>query len=190
MDGAAPRIHPTALVESDAIGPGTVIWAFAHVMAGAVIGRDCKIGDHAFIESGATLGDHVTVKNGVSIWKHVRVGDRVFLGPNAVLTNDLYPRAGAERWDPVDTWIEEGATVGANATVVCGVRLGRHCLVGAGAVVTADVPPHALVVGNPARQQGWVCRCGRPLPGSGARMACAPCGRVWDLSGATLVEHG
>ena len=185
----APRIHPTALVESDRIGAGTVVWAFAHVMADAEIGRHCKIGDHVFIESGARLGDHVTVKNGVSIWKHVHVGDRVFLGPNAVLTNDLYPRSGADRWEPLDTWIEEGVTVGANATIVCGVRLGRYSMVGAGAVVTADVPPHALVVGNPARQQGWVCGCGRPLVETGTRMACVSCGRVYGLAGASVVER-
>jgi acetyltransferase-like isoleucine patch superfamily enzyme len=186
---AAPRIHATALVESDRIGEGTVIWAFAHVLAGAVVGRHCKIGDHVFIEDGVTLGDHVTVKNGVSIWKHVHVGDHVFLGPNAVLTNDLYPRAGGGPWQPVETWIEEGVTVGANATIVCGVRLGRRSLVGAGAVVTQDVPPHALVTGNPARQRGWVCHCGRRLAVEGQSGACRACGRRFAVTATSAVPQ-
>jgi acetyltransferase-like isoleucine patch superfamily enzyme len=175
-------------VESDRIGEGTVIYAFAHVMAGAVIGRDCKIGDHVFIESGVTLGDRVTVKNGVSIWDHVHIADNAFLGPDVVLTNDRYPRGG-ETWQPVETWIEEGVTVGANATIVCGVRLGRRASVGAGAVVVRDVPPHGLVVGNPACQQGWVCHCGHPLAVSGATGNCVGCGRTYDVTGASVIER-
>ncbi|HEV8438169.1 MAG TPA: acyltransferase [Methylomirabilota bacterium] len=186
---APPRVHPTALVESDCIGEGTVVWAFAHVMPGAVVGRHCKIGDHVFIEDGVTLGDHVTVKNGVAIWKHVHVADRVFLGPNAVLSNDRYPRSDGAPWQPLDTWIEEGVTVGANATIVCGVRLGRRALIAAGAVVTRDVPAHALMVGNPARQQGWVCHCGQPLGESGSTAACPTCGRKYRLSEAAVTEH-
>lgn len=185
---SSPRVHPTALVESDWIGEGTVIYAFAHVMPGAVIGRDCKIGDHVFIESGVTLGDRVTVKNGVSIWEHVHIADGVFLGPDVVLTNDLYPRVG-ETWQPVETWIEESVTIGANATIVCGVRLGRRAFVGAGAVVLRDVPPHGLVVGNPARQQGWVCHCGRPLAVSGASGDCAGCGRKYDVTETSVIER-
>lgn len=174
------HIHDRALVETDAIGEGTTIYAFAHVMAGAVIGRDCRLGDHVFVESGATLGDRVTIKNGVSIWTHVHVGDDVFIGPGVVLTNDRYPRRG-ETWEPAATWIEDGTTVGANATIVCGVRLGQRSFIGAGAVVTRDVPPHALVAGNPARAQGWVCHCGRPLA-QGTSVACARCGRRYAVS--------
>jgi acetyltransferase-like isoleucine patch superfamily enzyme len=178
---SAPSVHARALVESDQIGEGTKIYAFAHVMAGAVIGRNCKIGDHVFIESGVTLGDNVTVKNGVSIWEHVHVGDNVFLGPNAVLTNDRYPRR-ADTWQPTPTWIEEGVTIGANATIVCGVRLGCRSFVGAGAVVTRDVAPYALVAGNPAQQAGWVCYCGRPLDEGRDPVTCSGCGRSWVVS--------
>jgi acetyltransferase-like isoleucine patch superfamily enzyme len=182
------RFHPQALVESEQIGDGTRIYAFAHVMPGAVIGRNCNIGDHVFIESGVVLGDNVTVKNGVSIWDQVHIADNVFLGPNAVLTNDRHPRRG-DGWEPAETWIEEGATVGANATIVCGVRLGRRCFVGAGAVVTRDVPAHGLVTGNPARRRGWVCHCGQPLRGRREPVRCGACGRRYDLTAAGAIER-
>ena len=183
------RVHERALVESDDIGDGTVVYAFAHVMAGASIGRNCKIGEHVFIESSVTLGDNVTVKNGVSIWEHVHVGDNVFLGPSAVLTNDRHPRRG-DAWRAVPTWIEEGVTVGANATIVCGVRLGRRSFIGAGAVVTRDVAPHALVVGNPARRRGWVCHCGQPLPVAAGAARCGECARRYDVGAAGVTERG
>jgi len=144
-------IHEKALVETDAIGEGTRIWAFAHVLKNVVIGSHCNIGDHAFIESGVSIGNNVTIKNGVSIWEHVHVADNVFFGPNAVLTNDLTPRSRDTGWTPVETWIEEGVTIGANATIVCGVRLGARCLIGAGAVVTRDITKPGIYVGNPAR---------------------------------------
>ncbi|HEX7097884.1 MAG TPA: acyltransferase [Acidimicrobiia bacterium] len=165
MSEDATFIHPLAVVEGD-VGAGTKVWAFAHILAGAVVGRFCKIGDHAFIESGAKLGDRVTVKNGSLIWHGVVIGDDVFVGPGAVFTNDLAPRVrfqtGPEDW--VSTHVESGVSIGANATIVCGVTLGHDCMVGAGSVVTKDVPPFALVVGNPALQIGWACLCGRRLP--------------------------
>ncbi len=125
--------HPTALVESDQIGEGTNVWAYAHVMKGAVVGRNCNIGDHAFVESGAIVGDEVTIKNGVAVWQYVTVENRVFLGPNCSLTNDNRPRS-KRPWTPVATTIKEGATIGANATIVCGCHVGRYAFVGAGAV--------------------------------------------------------
>jgi acetyltransferase-like isoleucine patch superfamily enzyme len=178
-------VHPQGLCESEDVGEGTRIWAFAHVMKGARVGRNCNIGEGAFVESGAVLGDWVTVKNGVAVWDMVTCEDYVFLGPHAVLTNDPVPRSHPdykghrEKWRP--TLLREGATVGANATVICGTTLGRWCFVGAGAVVTRDVPDHALVVGNPARIVGWVCRCGHKLPDSlvcrcGRRYARGPSG--------------
>lgn len=184
-----PFIHETALVETAAIGEGTRIWAFAHVLKDSVIGSNCNIGDHAFIESGVRIGNNVTIKNGVCVWQHVHIADNVFLGPNAVLTNDLTPRSRDADWVPVETWIEEGVTVGANATIVCGVRLGKRCLVGAGAVVTHDVRPHELVYGNPARHGGWVCFCAQSLKPDLRQIAvCDRCRRKYTVAGTGVQE--
>jgi hypothetical protein len=144
-------------------------------MKGAVVGRSCNIGDHAFVESGAVVGDEVTIKNGVAVWQHVTIEDRVFLGPNCSLTNDNRPRSKRD-WTPVATTIREGATIGANATVVCGCHVGRYAFVGAGAVVTKPVPDYAVVHGNPARLRGYVCECCQPLTGKGLGLACKKCG--------------
>jgi dTDP-4-amino-4,6-dideoxygalactose transaminase/acetyltransferase-like isoleucine patch superfamily enzyme len=182
--------HPTALVESAEIGPNTRIWAYAHVLPGAHIGADCNIGDHAFIEGGAILGNGVTIKNGVCVWNGVTLGDGAFVGPNAVFTNDPYPRS-PRMVDPparyhTDGWlrptcVREGVTIGANATIVCGATLGAYSFVGAGAVVTGNVPPHALMLGVPARQAGWVCRCAHPLRAtdSEGQLHCPECGRSY-----------
>jgi acetyltransferase-like isoleucine patch superfamily enzyme len=173
-------VHPSALCESESIGARTRIWAFAHVMDGARVGADCNVGGGAFVEAGAVVGDRVTVKNHVLLWDKVTVEDDVFLGPNAVFTNDLDPRA-AFRKDPsgfLPTLVRRGATVGANATIVCGITIGNDAMVGAGAVVTRDVPAHALVVGNPARRVGWVCACGARLDET---LRCGACGRAYAL---------
>ena len=167
--------HPTSLVESDQIGEGTNVWAYAHVMKGAVVGRHCNIGDHAFVESGAVVGDEVTIKNGVAVWQHVTIENLVFLGPNCSLTNDNRPRS-KRPWTPVATTIREGATIGANATIVCGCHVGRYAFVGAGAVVTRPVPDYAVVHGNPARVRGHVCECCQPLAGRGRTLVCKACG--------------
>jgi UDP-2-acetamido-3-amino-2,3-dideoxy-glucuronate N-acetyltransferase len=183
----ATFIHEKALVETGAIGEGTRVWAFAHVLKDVVIGSHCNIGDHAFIESGVSIGNNVTIKNGVCIWQHVHVADNVFFGPNAVLTNDLAPRSRDTDWTPVETWIEEGVTIGANATIVCGVRLGARCLIGAGAVVTHDVRPHELVYGNPARHGGWVCFCARSLKPDPIA-TCERCGRKYKVEDTGVHE--
>jgi acetyltransferase-like isoleucine patch superfamily enzyme len=182
-------VHELALCESDDVGPRTRIWAFAHVLPGATIGADCNVCDHAFVEGGAVVGDSVTIKNNVLLWDRVTVEDEVFLGPNAVFTNDARPRAsfkkGREAWLP--TLVRRGATIGANATVVCGATVGRWAFVGAGAVVTADVPDYALVVGNPARRVGWACECGERLPEG---LGCT-CGRTYRLTvDGTLEKQG
>jgi UDP-2-acetamido-3-amino-2,3-dideoxy-glucuronate N-acetyltransferase len=158
--------HALALVESDAIGENTRIWAFAHVMKDARIGRDCNIGEHCYIEQGVTLGNNVTVKNGVNVWTGVTVEDNVFLGPNCVLTNDPNPRAYIKKsaGSLVETLIRANATIGANATIVCGVSIGRYAFIGAGAVVIRSVQDFALVVGNPALQIGWMCICAHRIP--------------------------
>lgn len=176
-------VHPLGVNDSSSVGDGTRIWAFAHVLDGAVVGRDCNIGECSFIESGARLGNGVTVKNGVSVWDRIVIGDHVFLGPNAVLTNDPRPRSHPDYRGTPDDWapteIAEGATIGANATIVCGHRIGAWSFVGAGAVVAKDVPDHALVVGNPARRIGWVCRCARRLD---AELACSTCGTRYEAA--------
>ena len=176
-------VHERALCESDDIGPRTRVWAFAQVMKGARVGADCNICGHAFLETGAVLGDRVTVKNAVLLWDKVTVEDDVFLGPNVVFTNDMNPRAAfkkpPERF--LSTRVRKGASIGANATIVCGTTIGEQAFVGAGSVVIRDVPAHALVVGNPARRIGWMCACGEKLD---QKLACA-CGRRYRLVDAT-----
>ena len=174
-------VHDRALCESDDIGARTRIWAFAHVMAGARVGADCNVGDHVFIENGAWVGDRVTIKNAVLIWDAVRIEDDAFIGPNAVFTNFVNPRSAFKPTPDmfVRTLVKRGASIGANATVVAGVTIGEHGFVGAGAVVTKDVLPHAMVVGNPARRIGWMCLCGGKLD---RRFRCA-CGRAYQRLG-------
>lgn len=157
-------IHDNALVESQNVGSGTRIWAFAHILKGALIGRNCNIGDHCFVEGGAEIGNDVVVKNGVAIWSGVTLQDRVFVGPNVAFTNDHIPRAKVFREEYDRTLICEGATLGANATVVAPATVGRFAVVGAGAVVTRDVGDFEIVIGSPARLNGFACECGRRLP--------------------------
>lgn len=148
-------VHPNALCESESVGPGTRVWAFAHVLPGAVIGADCNICDGVFIENDVIVGDRVTVKCGVQLWDGLRLEDDVFVGPNATFTNDLHPRSRQYPDEFPHTVVGTGASIGANATILPGVRIGRRAMIGAGAVVTKDVPPNAVVVGNPARITGY-----------------------------------
>jgi UDP-2-acetamido-3-amino-2,3-dideoxy-glucuronate N-acetyltransferase len=175
-------VHPRGLCESEDVGPRTRIWAFAHVMKNAKIGSDCNVGGGAFIESGAVLGNQVTVKNNVLVWDKVVVEDEVFLGPNAVFTNDMNPRAAFKKGPEafLTTHVRKGSSIGANATLVCGVDIGECAFVGAGSVVIRDVPAHALVVGNPARRIGWICTCGQKLDET---LACR-CGRRFEHDAA------
>ncbi len=180
-------IHPKALVETEAIGPRTRIWAFAHVMNGAEIGSDCNICDHSFVESTVKIGNHVTVKNGVAIWEKVTIEDGVFLGPYCVLTNDMNPRAEVKKGPAgfLPTLIRRGASIGANATIVCGTTIGQYAFVGAGAVVTRDVPDFAIVFGNPAKVKGYMCKCGEKIEAFGK--PCPKCGRVYEKQGNQVV---
>lgn len=180
--------HPKALVDRGAIvGEGTRVWAFAHVMPGARVGAHCNLCDGVFVEAGAVLGDRVTVKNGVSIWDRVTIEDEVFVGPNAVFTNDMDPRIGFKKKPEefVPTRVRRGASIGANATIVCGATLGRRCFVAAGAVVTRDVPAHAIVAGVPARRIGWACTCGASMRQA---LRCGRCGRRHRRAGDGLAE--
>ncbi len=151
-----PFVHERGICESTAVGAATRIWAFAHVLAGAVIGSDCNICDGVFIENDVVVGDRVTIKSGVQLWDGIRIDDDVFIGPNATFTNDRFPRSRAHLATHPITTVEEGASIGANATVLPGVTVGRNAMVGAGAVVTSDVPSNATVVGNPGHIVGYV----------------------------------
>ena len=180
--------HPTAVVDAGArVGAGTKVWHFCHVMAGARVGARCVLGQNVFIAAGAVVGDGCHVQNNVSVYDGVVLEDDVFVGPSAVFTNVKTPRAAVSRKHAfVATRVGRGATIGANATIVCGVTIGVYALVGAGAVVTHDVPDHALVAGVPARRTGWACRCGEPLPtrtlGRRGR-ACLACGAKFEEVG-------
>ena len=148
-------IHEAAICESITVGMGTNVWAFAHILPGAVIGIDCNICDHVFIENDVVVGDRVTIKSGVQLWDGLRIADDVFIGPNATFTNDRFPRSKQRVQDFPITFVESGASIGANATILPGIKIGRGAMIGAGAVVTNNVPPYAIVVGNPARISGY-----------------------------------
>lgn len=154
--------HEKSIVESDNIGDDTRIWAFAHIMNDVIIGKRCNIGEGCFIESGVRIGDDVVVKNNVAIWNGVIIEDGAFLGPNVVLTNEIEPRSMYPK-ELATTLIKKDATIGANSTIIANIKIGQYSTIGAGSVVTKDVPPHRLVYGNPARIHGWVCICGRKL---------------------------
>jgi UDP-2-acetamido-3-amino-2,3-dideoxy-glucuronate N-acetyltransferase len=178
----ASFIHPTAIIDGAAhIGADTRIWHFVHVMARAWIGDRCSVGQGCYIGN-VRIGHGCRIQNHVSIFDGVTLEDDVFLGPSCVFTNVKHPRAHMQRKDEfARTLVCKGATIGANATIVCGITIGEYAMIGAGAVVTADVPPHALVVGAPGRRAGWACRCGETLP---PEMKCRRCGdRYAELDG-------
>jgi UDP-2-acetamido-3-amino-2,3-dideoxy-glucuronate N-acetyltransferase len=159
------QVHETAVVDKGAIiGPETRIWHFSHISSGARIGSGCSLGQNVFVAGEATIGDNCKIQNNVSLYDGVVLEDEVFCGPSCVFTNDFYPRAHAEQgWSILPTLVKKGASIGANATIVCGNTIGEYAMVAAGAVVASDVTAHALVVGVPAKQVGWVCTCGRKL---------------------------
>jgi UDP-2-acetamido-3-amino-2,3-dideoxy-glucuronate N-acetyltransferase len=180
--------HPTAIIDSPAsIGDETKIWHFTHVMAEARIGARCSLGQNVFVASHAVVGDGCRIQNNVSVYDGVELHDDVFVGPSAVFTNVINPRAFIHRQGEIRrTPVEQGATIGANATIVCGTRIGLYAFVAAGAVVTQDVPAYALVGGVPARRIGWICRCGVTLPKVGARartLRCTGCSASYGVTG-------
>lgn len=173
-------IHPQAIVKAKKIGKGTRIWAFAHILEGAKIGRNVNIGDHCYIENEVIIGNNVVIKNGISIWDGVRIEDKVFLGPNMAFTNSLRPRAKDFAYELRETLIKTGASIGANATIICGIKIGKNALIGAGSVVTKDVADYALVYGNPAIIRGYVCECGKNLQFEDSKAYCK-CGKIYSL---------
>ncbi|MCA9238565.1 MAG: N-acetyltransferase [Planctomycetales bacterium] len=192
--------HETAIVESDRLGSGVRVYAYAHVMPGASIGDRTTLGDHVFVEGGAVIGANVTIKNGVLVWDGVTIQDDVFVGPGVVFTNDLRPRSprsavAANRYAEQQTWLTEttiatGASLGANATILPGAHVGAYAMVGAGSVVVRPVPAFALVVGSPAQVIGHVCRCGERLRGTYCEATCAACGETPEQRTAALVSCG
>ncbi len=189
---AAPErpyfVHESSLVDEPAtIGAGTRIWHFCHVMSGAVIGSGCTLGQNVFVAGGVRIGDRCKIQNNVSLYDGVELEDDVFCGPSLVFTNVLNPRSEVSRKHEYRaTIVRRGATLGANATVLCGIRIGSYAFVGAGAVVTRDVPDFALVTGNPARRRGWRCRCGAKLAVASGAAHCGSCGAAYRLAGEVL----
>jgi UDP-2-acetamido-3-amino-2,3-dideoxy-glucuronate N-acetyltransferase len=173
-------VHPSAIVEDGAsVGAGTRIWHTSHIRSGSAIGADCTIGFSVYVDTEVVVGDRCKIQNHVSLYRGVVLADDVFVGPSATFTNDLYPRAASQTWQVVPTRVGSGASIGANATIVCGVEIGAWSMVGAGSVVTRDVRPHALVSGAPARLRGWVCTCGHRLARADESIppGCDSCGR-------------
>jgi acetyltransferase-like isoleucine patch superfamily enzyme len=169
-------IHETAEIEPGArIGAGTKVWHHAHIREGSDIGPRCVLGRNVFIDAGVSVGADVKIQNNVSVYRGVTLDDQVFVGPSVVFTNDLRPRAFNVNWQITPTRVRTGASIGANATIVCGVEIGAFSMVAAGSVVTRDVPAHQLVIGNPARARGWVCRCGRVVSHSAQAPANLDC---------------
>jgi UDP-2-acetamido-3-amino-2,3-dideoxy-glucuronate N-acetyltransferase len=187
----ASGVHPTASVDAGAaIGEGTNVWHYSHVMPGATIGPNCNLGQNVYVGRDVRVGAGVKIQNNVSVYEGVEIEDHVFCGPSVVFTNVREPRARIDRKHEIErTLVREGATLGANATILCGITVGRHAFVGAGAVVTADVPDFALVVGTPARLSGWVCVCGRRLQFTGDRTRCEECGDTYRRLGPARVER-
>ncbi len=187
-----PFIHESSYVDDGAqIGQDTNVWHFCHIMPDTRIGQRCNIGQNVLVASGVTIGDNVKIQNNVSLYTGVVIEDDVFLGPSMVFTNVINPRSHVSRRNEYrKTLVKRGATIGANATILCGTTLGQYAFVGAGAVVTKDVPDHALVFGNPSHLRGWMCQCGVKLPLSPGpeeeSAACTDCGHRYKKSGQTV----
>lgn len=177
--------HENAIVESDKIGKDTRVWAFTHILPGAVIGENCNINDHTFIENDVILGNNVTVKSGVYIWDGVRIANNVFIGPNVTFTNDLTPRSKQYPEKFEQTLIEEWASIGANSTIIAGNTVGKYAMVGAGSVITKNIPNNTLWYGNPARFKGYVCNCGQVL---NKQFFCIKCKKQFNLTNNQLGE--
>jgi UDP-2-acetamido-3-amino-2,3-dideoxy-glucuronate N-acetyltransferase len=185
------QVHESSYVDADVtIGAGTVVWHFCHLLTGTRVGERCRIGQNVVVGPRVSIGSNVKIQNNVSVYEGVTLESDVFCGPSVVFTNILTPRSAFPRNRPEDnlpTLVKRGASLGANSTIVCGTTIGEYALVGAGAVVTKDVPPHAIVCGNPARHRGWACECGVVLRFSGSRAICDECGREYAHAGSGAV---
>src|SRR5215470_17755995 len=181
-------VHPSGFVDEGAvIGGGTKIWHFSHILPGAVIGERCNLGQNVVVMGGTRIGNNVKVQNNVSIYEGVELEDDVFCGPSCVFTNVINPRSHVSRKHEYKrTLVRRGSTIGANATIVCGVTLGEYAFIAAGAVVTKDVLPYALMAGVPARRIGWMCQCGERLHTSGGKAACGACGAAYQETDGVL----
>ena len=182
-------VHESSYIDAPCeIGEGTKVWHFSHIMKHSKVGRNCNIGQNVFISSGVIMGNNVKIQNNVSVYTGVICEDDVFLGPSCVFTNVINPRSFIERKEEYkQTIVKKGATIGANATIICGHNVGRYALIGAGAVVTKDVPDYALVVGNPAGIIGYVCECGNRLEKSGDEYKCGICDKRYEISNENLI---
>jgi len=180
-------IHESAYVDDGArIGAGTSVWHFCHVMGGAIIGERCSLGQNVVVMNGVRIGNNVKIQNNVSVYEGVELEDDVFCGPSMVFTNVINPRSAIPRKSEYQpTLVKRGASIGANVTIVCGVTLGEYSFIGAGAVVTSDVPDFALMLGVPARFAGWMCECGNRLQDGGG-LLCGECGKQYELTHGTL----
>jgi UDP-2-acetamido-3-amino-2,3-dideoxy-glucuronate N-acetyltransferase len=183
-------VHQSAYVDEPcSIGEGTKVWHFSHIMRGATIGRGCTIGQNVLVGPNVRIGNNVKIQNNVSVYEGVELEDDVFCGPSMVFTNVVTPRSGTPRNTSADylpTLVRRGATIGANATIVCGTTIGEFAFVGAGSVVTRDVPPYALVYGNPARVHGYACECGAHLNFMDTIGSCESCGRLFRRNGGLV----
>jgi UDP-2-acetamido-3-amino-2,3-dideoxy-glucuronate N-acetyltransferase len=179
------KIHPTSDVQSKKIGANTTVWQFSIVLPGAAIGDNCNINSHCFIENNVSLGNNVTIKCGVYLWDGIYIEDNVFIGPNVTFTNDVYPRSKHEV-EFAKTVVKCGASIGANATIIAGITVGEYALIGAGSVVTKNIPNNTLWIGNPARQKAYVCNCGQKLDED---LHCKKCNSVFTLVDNIIIKQ-
>jgi acetyltransferase-like isoleucine patch superfamily enzyme len=177
------EIHPSSDVQSKSIGDGTLIWQYVVVLPGAVIGNNCNINSHCFIENDVRIGHNVTVKSGVYLWDGIQIEDDVFIGPSATFVNNNHPRSKLYPDKHIGARVEKGASIGANATILGGIRIGRYAMIGAGSMLTRDVPDHTVWYGNPARQEGYACFCGQVLAQD---LTCHKCGNRFRKDGNSI----